>query len=71
MNRVMIFHHLKRALSITNYRYSIPEGREILELRELRRSWPLGMDFPMVNPALKFSLILFLVALGIGVPLLG
>jgi len=54
MNRVMIFHHLKRALSITNYRYSIPEGREILEVREWRRSGPLGMDFPMVNPAFKF-----------------
>ena len=50
-------------------RYSIPEGREILELREWRRSWLLGMDFPMINPAFKFSLILFLFALGIGVSL--
>jgi len=53
------------------YGYSIPEGREILELREWRRSWALGMDFPMVNPAFKFSLILFLFALGIEVSLLG
>ena len=51
--------------------YGIPEGREILELRKWRRSWPLGMDFPMVNPAFKFSLILFLFALGIEVSLLG
>jgi len=36
-----------------------------------RRSWPLGMDFPMANPAFNFSLILFLLALGIEVPLLG
>ena len=52
-------------------KYSIPESREILELREWRRSRQLGMDFPMVNPAFKFSLILFLFALGIEVSLLG
>jgi len=58
--------------AITPIQYPrFPEGREILELREWRRSWPLGMDFPMVNPAFKFSLILFLFALGIEVSLLG
>ena len=51
--------------------YGITEGHEILELRKWRRSWPLGMDFPMVNPGFKFSLILFLFALGIEVSLLG
>jgi len=48
--------------------YSLPKGREILERR---RSWPLGMDFPKVNPAFKFSLILFSFALDIEVSLLG
>jgi len=56
---------------LSYFLYSIPEGREILELREWRRSRPLGMDFPMVNPAFKFSLIPFLLALGIEVSLLG
>ena len=56
---------------ILTINYSILEGREILELQEWQRSWPLGMDFPIVYPAFKFSLILFLFALGIEVSLLG
>jgi len=48
-----------------NELYSIPEGREILKLLEWRRSWPLAMDFPMVNPAFKFSLISLLPLLGL------
>jgi len=37
---------------------SLPKGHEILELREWQGSWPLGMDFPMVNPAFEKTLIL-------------
>jgi len=51
--------------------YIIPEGREVLELREWRPSWPLGLDFPTVSPPFNFFLILFLFALGVEVPLLG
>jgi len=48
--------------------YSLPKGREILERR---RSWPLGMDFPKVNPAFKFPSTLFLFAPDIEISLLG
>ena len=46
--------------------YSLAKGREILDLQEWQRS-SHGMDFPMANYASKFSLILFLFALGIEV----
>jgi len=39
---------------LSYFLYSIPEGREILELREWRRSRPLGMDFPWPTLLLNF-----------------